>query len=26
VYLLEWITVFLFLSYVGLLGIETKRV
>jgi hypothetical membrane protein len=26
VYILEWITVFLFLSYVGLLGIETKRV
>ena len=25
-YMLEWITVFLFLSYVGLLGIETKRV
>jgi len=26
VYVLEWITVFLFLSYVALLGIETKRV
>jgi len=25
VYMLEWITLFLFLSYVGLLGIETKR-
>ncbi len=26
VYVLEWITVFLFLSYVALLGIESKRV
>jgi len=26
IYMLEWITVFLFLSYISVLGIETKRV